>query len=172
MKHHGKKFDTLATAEALIPRRGDDPLRLKIRAIPFGFGERLREEVPAPRPPVVKKGGRGASEERVLYQDPGYLREVLKHNARLNALVIHHALGADKSITFDAAPDLPLIDLADAVLNELAEAGFTEGDIVILADQIDLLSNNGAGQVEEARNRFLSEAIKDKEDGDSPTTTE
>ena len=177
MKQNGKKLETLATADAYVPRPGAEPLRLKIRAVPFGFADRLREEIPAPRPLRVKKGGSRAGEDaRVLFDDPNYIKQVLKHNARLNALVIHHALGADKNLSFDAIEGDSLVDFADEILDELGEAGFTEGDIGILADQVDILSNNAAGQVEEARNRFLSEVLEGPEDakgdGSSPTITE
>lgn len=174
MKLNGKKLDAIATAEAVIPRDGGEELRFLIRSIPMGFVDDVKERLPKPRTKRVNKG-KGANRKSFIdYQDPGYIEEVVLRTERINTMIIYHALGADKRISFEAVEGDNLADFADEVHREMSEAGLTDGDLGCLVDQIDILSNATDEQLQEARERFLSglRGAEESQGSDSPSDTE
>lgn len=163
MKRNGKPLSHIACSRAVIPREEGENLVFKIRAIPLGFSEQLSEDFPTPRPPVISTGSKGSVRKERDLEDPGYLSALNRCQIRKNALIIHYALGADSSIEFSASESLGRAEFADSVFKELVESGFSGGDIAILLDQIDHISNSTMDQVRKARSLFLSPEAEEGE---------
>lgn len=153
MKRDGQPLRARARALAVIPR-ADGDLTFQIQAIPLGFGDALDRELPAPRPQVRTVHAKGRSETEVLRDDPAHIAAVAQNNDRRGALVIREALRADPSVSFESDALASADVKADGILREMSDAGLSAGDIRILADQIDALSNLTPEAVREATKRF------------------
>lgn len=142
MERQGEAFNCAATMTAIIPRAGDsDDVRIRIRALPLGFADELAERMPPPKPPAIRRVSKKRVRDQVRWDDPGHQARQKTWNRRANALMVLEAID-DPELKLSTAKSLEdPTATADAFLAELRESGFSDGDVLVLLDQIDVLSN-------------------------------
>lgn len=151
-----------------------------LRPLPLGFHRRLRERGLVPPAPPIRvprdSAGKPLRDDAGLplatadTSDPDYRAALELYHQRVAVLALHEGLQADPSVQFDApAPSSALSTLnpqlstpndwasfADALYAELAAAGFTDGDLVTLCNEVGRLSNLVGDHVQQARSNFSS----------------
>lgn len=172
-----------AREECIIPRYGEsDPLILLVSALPLNWTQLQLEHLPAPNPPRKKLKEEGSNKlildgnKRPIYytddKDADYKRREYEHAERMNAWMFYEALRNDIKVQFSSrkpgdSPSSEMIhDWLDALRAELNESGITVGDISIVIDCAQKLSNAIPGQVQKAREDFLSRQ-REEEPGNS-----
>jgi hypothetical protein len=165
----------------VLPREGGTDWTFTIQPLPLGFHRRLRTRgVTPPSPPTrvardsAGKALRDEQGQAVLagdVQDAEYLADLELYHQRVAVLAVEEALRADAAVTFAARrPDegaathprgesrSPWCVYADALYQELEEAGFTAGDLVLLCQEVCRLSNLTGEHLQKARGSFSSGA--------------
>lgn len=161
MERRGEAFNCAATMTAIIPRAGDsDDVRVRIRALPLGFADELAERMPPPTPPKIRRVSGKNVETRTAWDDSGHQARQRTWNRRVNALLLLEAID-DPELKLSTAKNLEdPTATADAFLAELRESGFSDGDVLVLLDQIDVLSNADAAVQAKARESARDRARK------------
>lgn len=164
MKIHGSTPGANA-AEHLITRPG---LTWKVRltAMPYGFPERIDEELPEPVPPVEfgrdERGKilRDADGQAVTYRktdDEAYRKAVARRQALRSIYVLWKGLQGDPAVSFEADRarySTTAAWLAD-IERELLHAGLADGEIVEMVSTIWRLGRGFVQGVEQAADSFL-----------------
>lgn len=142
--------------------------------LPLGFHRRLRDlGVVAPQAPVKVaressgkplRDGNGLAVMMADERDLAYRSELELYHQRVAVLAVAEALRDDPDVTFDAVPpertaekgiSSAWLDYADAVYDELGQAGFTDGDLIRLCDEVCRLSNLLDRHLAAARQNFF-----------------
>ncbi|MEX0715322.1 MAG: hypothetical protein WD066_01980 [Planctomycetaceae bacterium] len=169
MKLSGSPMRERFTRTIELPRPDGTSLPLTLRPLPLGYHARLRERGIAPPAPPTRVArdsqGRPIRDERTMAilvadeNDPAHLAAVEQYHQRVAVLVVAEALGADPRIEFEtAAPrdDRGWAEYADALYAELADAGFSDGDLVRLCGEVCRMSNLLDDHLREAGRNFSS----------------
>lgn len=140
---------------------------LVIKPLPLGFHGRMRERgVCAPVPPArvardaagkPLRDARGMAVLMADERDAEYLAAVERHNQRVAALVIAEGLRSDANVLFEAQVHPETKDwntFSDAITAELADAGWSDGDVLWLCREILALSNLLDDHVRESQGNF------------------
>lgn len=164
------------TRVVALPRPDGAEWTFVIRPLPLGFHRRLRERgLSMPLPPVRiarDSAGRPLRDDSNVavttsdQHDPEYRREIETYHQRVAVLAIHEALQADPDVAFEALPPTGAetdpgttqardwAGFADELYEEFGRAGFTDGDLVLLCNEIGRLSNLLGDQLRQARSNF------------------
>ena len=167
MKINGRTQNETFVRQLAMPRPDGSRLVLAVKPLPLGFQRRLRSHgIAPPAPPTrVARGSDGrplrdAQGLAVLVpeeHDRDYLAEVELYHQRVAVLVAAEALAADCNIEFEsqkpAAPE-EWPRYADGLHREFAEAGWSDGDLIWLCDQVCRMSNLVDEHLEESRQNF------------------
>ncbi len=136
-----------------------------IRALPLTFTDRLEQVLPRPVPPRefakdrTGKLVRGDDGSPVVVYDeraPKYAAARSRHANLRGAAMIHEALKADSSVTWEAqeAAFKTPAEFYEAIYNELCGTSLTLGDLLKLASDINALSGLTPQEVAAARADF------------------
>ena len=164
-------------------RPGLEPFRLVVRAVPYGFPERLAAELPLPEPPVEYAKDRGGAVLRDRNGDPvrtektgdrKYRAELGRVRAlRLN-LRARESLRGDPAVAFETEDPKPGAwrDSATKVEAEFRAAGFSDAEIVAIYEKSLELESGAPQRIDEASKSFLPPAAESAEpDGSSQSST-
>lgn len=152
----------------LLPRPDGTSWALTVRPLRLGFAQWLRER--GVQPPCVPKKCLRDSQGRLMRDaeglvltqrdenDAAYLVEVDRYHQRLAALMVWEALRENGEVEF--ASEVPegtagWLEFADALLAELAGAGFTAGDLLWVCEEVALLSNLAGPHAEGSQRHFF-----------------
>lgn len=141
--------------------------------LPLGFQRRLRTQgIVRPLAPLVvvrdssgkpMRDSAGLAVMRSNDQDAVFLAELELYHQRVAVLAIAEALRSDPDVRFEHTPpgSDPMqasdwAEYADALHEELAAAGFTDGDLIRLCDEICRQSNLVEDHLTQARRNFSS----------------
>ena len=167
MKINGRSQSESFVRQIALPRPDGSRLVLRVKPLPLGFHRRLRSSgIAPPAPPTrVARGSDGrplrdAQGLAVLVpdeHDSEHLADVELYHQRVAVLVASEALSADTNVEFESAVpanggDWPRY--ADSLHREFAQAGWSDGDLVWLCDQVCRLSNLVDEHLEESRQNF------------------
>lgn len=168
MRLGGRELREEYRRTVLLPRPDGSTWALTIRPLRLGFSQWLRERgiVPptAPVKPMRDSQGRlmRDAEGLVLMQrdeaDAAHALALDGYHQRLATLLVWEALRDDATLEFASQPPEAggdWRDFADALTSELAEAGFTAGDILWLCEEIAALSNLAGSHAEGGQGRFF-----------------
>lgn len=149
-------------------RRPEGALHLTVQALTLGF-ESLLASRGVRRPVVPRRVARDSrglvvrdeSGQAVLIpddRDENYQHQLEEFARRTVCLEVIEGLAADPSVQFEAGPpaeDGDWAGYADAVYQELADAGFSDGDLLALVRGIHAASNLISDQIADEQNRFF-----------------
>jgi hypothetical protein len=176
MKLPHQSSDTPTTSLYSLPRPDGSSWTFQLSPLPLGFQRRLHERgLSPPLPPlqIVRdsqgkpvRDASGLALTQANDRDPGYRSESEQHHQRVAVLALVEALRHDRFISFNTLPppadtrDRVLwISYADAIYQELAEVGFSDGDLIHLCGEICRISNLLDQHLSVARSNFsLAEA--------------
>ncbi|QDT33637.1 hypothetical protein Mal48_28910 [Thalassoglobus polymorphus] len=145
----------------------------QLSPLPLGFQKKLRDKGITPPTPPVKisrdstgKPIRDHAGQVVTFTDLNsaeFLSDSELYHQRVAVLAVVEALRNDSSVCFETVPPevdgtngLSWGDFADAVFQELEQAGFTPGDLLAFCDEICRISNMLDGHLREAQANFSS----------------
>lgn len=170
MRMQGKRLAEDYRRQVMLPRPDGSVWALTIQPLRLGFQQWLKERgilTPAvPRKLVRDSSGKPLrdAEGLVLTQrdeaHPDYEVAVEQYHQRMAALMIWEGLKADDNIQFETPlpeeQEVHWSGFADAVLQELDQAGFTAGDLVWLCEQIALMSHLVKDHLQTEQQNFFS----------------
>jgi len=154
-----------------LPRPSGEPLTLTLQPLSLGFHRRLRSRgiLPpqAPRKIARDSAGKPLRDElglAVMTSDDrhaDYLNELDLYHQRVAVLAIVESLRADPHVTFNTSPPtssdtIAWTQYADAIFDEMEEAGLTAGDLAHLSNWTCRLSNLIEGDLQRATANFSS----------------
>ena len=169
MRIDGRSVSERHVVRFELPRAGGEGLVLSLRPLPLGFHRRLAERgIVRPQAPtrVARDSGgkpiRDAQGLAVLMadeQDADYQRELELYHQRVAVLCVVESLRDDSRIEFESRPLGPRDwrGHADALYEELEEAGWSAGDLIQVCRAVCRLSNLTDEHLAEAQRDFFSE---------------
>lgn len=132
-------------------------LTLTVKPLPCGLQERIRREIPAPRPPsrqAMDRRGRPC----LVYdeRDPEYERQCMDAMVEQAIVTLRYALAEDKTIAWDKPLDrrMPLKQLAEETKKEMDEIEFPVSDLLALVKAVTQASGITTEMVEGAASDF------------------
>jgi hypothetical protein len=166
-------------------RPGQQPFRLKVQAAPFGFPERIANEIPSPDPPLeyardpktgaVLRGDDGLAVRTEKRGDRKWQAEMARVRALRIVLRAREALRADDSVKFEADEALWKKEprkYAEQVEREFREAGFSDAEVVGIFEKSLELEKGTPQRVDEAASDFSPAPPEAAPAGDSPRPEE
>ncbi|WP_013627464.1 hypothetical protein [Rubinisphaera brasiliensis] len=171
MRRQGETIQQDYRQTVLLPRPDGSVWSLTLRPLRLGFPQWLKERglQPPTAPVTLLRDSQGRplrdSDGQALTQrneqSADYLLAVERYHQRLATMMVWEALQADDTVEFDTPrPDDAgdWLAFADAILNELIQAGFAAGDLIWLCEQVAVLSNLAGDQLRQARSAFFPPA--------------
>ncbi len=175
MKLNGKNLEASSTKEVVLYRpptmvdgkEVDNCIRFVFSAMPMGFEKDIEKIYPSPKPPrnpllknnrAVRDKGTG---EPVMFKD--FDNEQYREKDRICVkhqftYYIYRSLENDPNVEFDAEPGEDMDAFADAIYEELKQAGLTSGDFGEMVNSVTEVNNLKGKAIEEAMEGFLSES--------------
>jgi hypothetical protein len=169
MKIKGQKKG-LATRVVKLQRGEDDRgklvvLSIRLTALPIGFMDKVRDEIPPPEPKVVGmlrvKGRlvRDDNGEPIMQHDdksPEFLELDRTADRRQTTLMLVKGMEGDRDVELETkrAECKHSKEFADKVRLELADFGFSIGDFARLTTELLDLSNITTQKIQAARRSF------------------
>ncbi len=155
MRFKNEKIQVRATSDVLIPRAsGVEPLKFKVASLPIGIDRMYEIACPRPEAPLqsvtVKKG---VAPEKVFdYDNKEFLISFSEWRDLRKYFVVYQAIAHDSDWAFEHPPrDMKTLR---EFVEELREAGLSDGDLNIIYQKALALSNITAGEIAEAKASF------------------
>jgi len=173
MKYHGQSLQNLSFSLFQLPRGQHDPLVLCLRPLPLGFHQRLKHRgIQLPVPPIKiardsagrpLRDSQGQAMTLLDQQDADYLAALDRYHRCVAVLSVVESLQGDSQIDFETScpastAESDWMRYADLIFQELEEAGFTAGDLILLCREICRLSNLIDDHLLQARQNFSPSA--------------
>lgn len=172
MRVHGEELSATFTRSVSLARPDGSSLALTLRPLPLGFHRRLRGcGIVPPQPPVrvarevsgqPLRDSHGHALTLRDESDPAHLAALELYHQRVAVLAVAESLKADAAVQFDAREPMALeaeawSGYADALFQELEQAGLTAGDLAHLCSYVSRMSRLIDDDLRRARENFLSE---------------
>lgn len=143
-------------------------LELKVQALPLGYWAQLGKWIPAAVPPLkghirdkdghYVKDGDGRPLPDYDWLDEQYLVDAATVTRLQDMLCLAEALSANPELRFNAKPNRNRMrQYAEALLEEMTEFGFSDGDFSRLTNAILTASQVTPDRIKKAREDFLAE---------------
>ncbi len=156
-----------------IERRDGRKVELSMRSLPLGFTDVCEEKIPSPAPPA-EGFVRGAGKKgKPFLRDPDtgkpvvfYNEKDLKYVARKRevnrlhtTMMLVESLKADPGVDFDVKREdcKTNEEYYSRIWEEFGEFGFSIGDLGVIVDFMQEISNISPSDLKEAREDFLPE---------------
>jgi len=169
MKFHGQSLQNPSFTLFQLPRGHHDPLVLCLRPLPLGFHQRLKlRGIQLPVPPLKiardsagrpLRDGQGQAITLLDQRDADYLAALDRYYRCVAVLSVVESLQGESQIHFetcrpDSTAESDWMQYADLIFQELEDAGFTAGDLILLCREICRLSNLIDDHLLQARQNF------------------
>ena len=175
MKINGQYPQSHQVYSFTLNRTSGHPLTFRLRPLPLGFQNQLRQRgLFPPTPPVTVtrdstgkpiRDQQGMALTQFDSNDQNYQADLELYHQRVAVVAIIESLRDDDEIVFESTltGDHPSSwrEYADAVFAELEEAGFTAGDLISLCHEVCKLSNLTDQHLSAAQANFCSPTLTD-----------
>lgn len=135
-----------------IPRSIGEPLTLKVSAVSIGVRRDFDAIFPRPKPPMNVTNVRGEVKETENWRDPQFEKQLDERAHLENIYMFWRVLQQDENVKFDNTPDT--IDNLRKLSAEIAESGFSEGDMLLVLKRAMAASNITSDEVDKAKKSF------------------
>lgn len=167
MKINGQPQSEKYLTPVALPRPDGSHLPLTLKPLPLGFHRQLKSRglVP-PKPPTRvarESDGRAVRDPQGLAvlvrdeHDVQYLAELELYHQRVAILVAAESLSGDRNVELESEPPNRSADwtgYADTLHREFEQAGWSDGDLIWLCDQVCRLSNLVDEHLKETHGNF------------------
>jgi hypothetical protein len=150
MKYNGNTL-ALETREIELPRV-TGPIRLRVSAVSVGVRRDYDALYPKPNVPLIITDGKNGRKQEENWHDPAFRKALEEREYLQNIYIVYRVIAGDPNLSFDNKPDT--IDGLRAVAKELAESGFSEGDLLIILKEALRASNLSQDEIEKAKAGF------------------
>ncbi len=174
MKLLGQNLELNFLQSFLLKRANGSELTFQLSPLPLGFQKGLRDKGVTPPTPPVKisrdstgKPMRDHTGQVITHADTNsaeFLSDSELYHQRVAVLAVVESLRNDSNVSFKtASPSRNESDstswpeFADAVFQELEQAGFTPGDLIAFCDEICRISNMLDDHLRGAQANFSSQ---------------
>lgn len=161
MKIVGYELGGLARGKVMIPR-GQSAITLEVQAYPATFEPDALFPLPkAPIKPIQYRSGRAVRDKNGRLEldydedDPAYKRELRRLLPLRTAYLVYHAVKDCGQVNFETAGDDTKPEFFESIFSELVQAGFSVGDLNLIVEGAQRVSNLDKDAVEDAKENFI-----------------
>ncbi len=152
MRHKSAQLSR-PVSEIKIPRP-DGELNFKVAAIPLGLARQFEKVVPKPAPPTssVMRVGHAPDITR-NWEDPEFLKSMEEFIFLRSLYMVYRSLELDENLEWPCKP----VDIVTmrTLAQSIVDSGLSDGDVSMILDRANHLSNIMPEDLEAARKRFL-----------------
>ena len=153
MQINGKRATLRSTTSLVLTRQGCENITLKVASVPVGINRDYEAIYPQPIPPTIVTNKAGGKVERERnYDDPKFIQQLSEYNYLRNIYIVVRVLECDSNVKFDNQPNS--VDELRAILQEMIEAGISEGDIAHILEIALSISKISSDDINTAKESF------------------